>query len=192
MPDELRRRLDTAMTTLLADGRRAAATVQRNPPRIRRLLAGGLTVGLILLVWLLLAPVQIGGGASYVVTDGISMLPHFRAEGLVITRSMSAYHVGEVAAYHNQQLHTVVMHRIVATQGNRYVFKGDNNDFIDTFHPTRAEIVGKEWIYIPSAWRILKFLRSPAAFALIMALLGMFAASAYVPRRSRRRRRHHA
>jgi signal peptidase I len=180
------------MTTLLAAGCRAAPAVQRRPLRFRRLLAGGLTVLVILLGWWLIAPVQIGGGSSYVVTDGISMLPHFRAEGLVITRSASSYHVGEVAAYHNQQLHTVVMHRIVATEGNRYVFKGDNNDFMDTFHPTKAQIVGKEWIYVPSAGRILKFLRSPAPFALIMALLGMFAASAYVPRRSRRRRRHHA
>jgi signal peptidase I len=158
----------------------------------RRLLTGLLVLFVLAIGWLTLAPTAIGGSTSFVVTDGISMLPHFHADGLVVTRQQHFYRVGEVVAYHNAQLKSVVMHRIVATEGNRYVFKGDNNDFIDTFHPTKAEIVGKEWVYVPKAGQVLQFLRSPAAFAVIMALLGMFAASAYVPRRSRRRRRHHA
>src|SRR5271154_1602849 len=51
-----------------------------------------------------LLPQQLGGRMSYVITNGISMLPHIHAGELVILRREPNYHVGEVAAYHNQQL----------------------------------------------------------------------------------------
>jgi hypothetical protein len=119
------------------------------------------------------------------------MLPHFHANGLVITRQQDSYSVGDVAAYHNQELHAVVMHRVVARDGQRYVFKGDNNTFADSFHPDASEIVGREWLYWPGAGAALRLVRTPAIFATTMAILGMFGAKAYVPRRSRRRRHHH-
>jgi signal peptidase I len=143
-----------------------------------------------LLAWRTIAPVQVGGSASYVITDGISMLPKFVGDGLVITRAEGNYHVGEVAAYHNADLKAVVMHRIVALEGNRYVFKGDNNDFSDQYHPTKADLVGKEWVYWPGAGRYLKLLREPLNFAIVIGIVALL--SLRMPRQSRRRRRHHA
>lgn len=120
------------------------------------------------------------------------MLPHFHENGLVITREQQSYHIGEVVAYHNKRLHTVVMHRIVARDGSRYVFKGDNNDFQDHYHPTRDDLVGAEWIYWPDGGRYLAMLRQPAAFGVILGLLGLFAIKSFMPVRVRnRRRRHH-
>lgn len=118
------------------------------------------------------------------------MLPHFRAGGLVITRARATYHVGEVVAYHNEELHGVVMHRIAARDGDRYVFKGDNNDFQDSYHPTKSELVGQEWIYWPRGGAYIRLLRTPLIFALIMAFAGL---RAFRPDRAknRRRRRHH-
>lgn len=118
------------------------------------------------------------------------MLPHFHAGGLVITKERSSYHVGEVVAYHNSELHAVVMHRIVAIDGDRYVFKGDNNDFRDSYHPTASQLVGQEWIYWPSGGKYLHLLRTPFLFAILMAFLGVIA---FRPEHSkiRRRRRHH-
>lgn len=140
--------------------------------------------------WLLLGPVAIGGPASYVITDGISMLPNFHGDGLVITQRQDQYHVGEVVAYHNEQLHAVVMHRIVGRDGKRFVFKGDNNDFRDQYHPTKAELVGKEWVYWPGAGRYLLMLRDPWTFAVIIGGITMLAFAG--SDRSRRRRHHHA
>lgn len=142
------------------------------------------------LAWAFLAPVAVGGPTSYVVTDGVSMLPRFHANGLVITHSESNYSVGEVVAYHNQQLHTVVMHRIVARDGNRYIFKGDNNGFRDSYHPTKAELVGEEWIYWPGAGRYLTFLRSPLTFAIVIAVVALISFRPESESRRQRRRRH--
>jgi signal peptidase I len=162
------------------------------PPRVlrvRSVLRWLVGACLAVLLWALFAPTAIGGPAAYVVTDGTSMLPHFHGDGLVVTHTRSSYDVGMVVAYHNAELHAVVMHRIVARDGDRYVFKGDNNDFRDKYHATRADLVGQEWIYWPGAGRYLQWLRSPLFFgSLIFAitLIGMRS-----PRAPRRRRRHH-
>lgn len=155
--------------------------------RALRLLA---LVALGLAIWASFAPTAVGGRATYVVTDGVSMLPHFKADGLVVTRSESSYHVGEVVAYHNHQLHRVVMHRIVAMDGDRYVFKGDNNDFEDQYHATKSDLVGKEWIYWPGGGRYLNVLRGPLTFAIVIAAITLLAFLA--PQRNRHRRRRRA
>lgn len=151
----------------------------------------GCAIGLVLFVngWSLFAPAAIGGRTSYVVTSGTSMLPHFHADGLVMTRAQPAYHVGDIVAYRNAQLHAVVMHRIVAVAGNRFVMKGDNNNFRDSYHPTRADIVGEEWVYLPGAGRDLRLVRTPLVFAVIVAALGFIAGTGITPA-SRKRTSH--
>ena len=145
----------------------------------------GLSMG-----WLTFAPTALGGSASYVITEGRSMLPAFVANGLVITRTRDDYQVGEVVAYHNQQLHAVVMHRIIGRDGDRYVLQGDNNDFIDSYRPNHAEIVGQKWIYWPSGGKYFMFLRSPLNFAMIIGVITLL--NLRPPHRSRRRTRHHS
>jgi hypothetical protein len=71
------------------------------------------------------------------------------------------------------------------------VFKGDNNNFRDSFHPTKNLIVGKEWVSLPHAGSVLTFLRTPATFAIVFGLLGIFGARAYLPLQNKRRRRSH-
>lgn len=148
--------------------------------------------GVVAFGWKLAAPLSIGGRASYVITDGISMLPHMRTGGLAITEREASYHVGEVAAYHNKQLGVVVLHRIIGRNGGRYVFKGDNNDFIDNYHPTQAEIVGARVLYIPRLGHYLMELRQPIVAAVLLGLAGMFAVGGERLSRRRRRRAHHA
>ena len=178
--------MSNAASVALAGG--GAGRLQHARPH--RLLLAALGICGLVLAGGLCAPTAIGGPASYVVTDGTSMLPHFVADGLVVTRTQAQYSVGEVVAYHNRELQAVVMHRIVARDGSRFVFKGDNNEFRDHYHPTKAELVGKEWIYLPGAGRYLLWLRNPTTFAIIIGLIALLSFRA--PRRNRRRRRHHA
>lgn len=150
------------------------------------------TAAVLAAAWLLLAPPQLGGSTSYVIASGVSMLPRFHAGDVVVLRRQASYHPGEVAAYHNQQLGVVVMHRIIASRGGRYVFRGDNNDFTDSYQPTRAQIVGAEWVRLPGAGRYLLTLHQPLVAGAALALLWVFSFSPQASSRRQRRRHRRA
>ena len=42
------------------------------------------------------------------------------------------------------------MHRIVALDGQRFVFQGVNNSWRDPDHPTQDLLLGKLWLRIPA------------------------------------------
>ena len=159
--------------------------MRRHP--FKKLLATAL--GLIVLggLWFYFAPIPLGGSTSYVVTHGISMEPRFHTGDLAIVRGQPSYHVGEIVAYHNKMLHTVVLHRIVGREGGRYVFKGDNNNFIDPEHPRASQLIGALWIHLAGAGRQLQSLKSPLRAGLLIAL-GMLLLTGGVFARRRRLR----
>ncbi len=147
----------------------------------------GLIVLGLLCFWF--APSQLGGETTYVVTHGISMEPRFHTGDLALVRSQSSYHVGEIVAYNNRMLHTVVLHRIIGRDGSRYVFKGDNNNFVDPEHPRASQLVGALWLHIPGAGATLLSLRSPLLVGALVAVgLLMLAGSVYISRRRLRGR----
>ncbi|HEY6538130.1 MAG TPA: S24/S26 family peptidase [Candidatus Dormibacteraeota bacterium] len=191
--------MDSANASL---NRTAAAALRWQASSRPRSLAGGWRLGrprllgaipliaICLAAWAAFAPPQLAGSTTYVITDGISMLPRYQAGDLVLLRRAPSYHVGEVAGYHNAQLGVTVMHRIVAVHGDHYVFKGDNNSWDDSYQPTAAQIVGAEWIHLPGWGNALQTLRSPLVAAVVVGLLWLLL---FVPRPgSRRRRRRHA
>jgi signal peptidase I len=157
--------------------------------RTRVAVANGIFLLVVGLAWFYLAPAQIGGFTSYVVTHGVSMEPRFHTGDLGLVRPAGEYEVGDIVAYHSSLLHTVVLHRIVAIHDGRYTFKGDNNHFQDPEHPTRSQLVGKLWIHLPRAGAVLKALHAPVVDAVIFGLLGMFLLSGLGEKERRRRRR---
>ena len=139
--------------------------------------------------WFYFGPTNIGGSTRYVVTSGVSMEPRFHTGDLAIVRPAANYRVGEIVAYWSTLLHTVVLHRIIARDGNRYVFKGDNNHFIDPVRPTRSELLGKLWIHVPHLGRVLQMLHTRVAAALLCAVVGLLALFGVKETGRRRRRR---
>lgn len=142
--------------------------------RFLRIVASILVVVGLFLAWRTFMPRQMGGSSTYVMVSGSSMLPHFRPGDAVILKTEPTYSVGEVIAYYNPQLHIKVMHRIYSTDNGHFLMKGDNNDFIDSYHPTISNVVGAEWVHIAGAGWILYDLRQPpvaAGFAGIAGLL---------------------
>jgi signal peptidase I len=159
----------------------------------RKLVASAL--GLIVLgcLWFWFAPVALGGSTNYVVTDGVSMKPRFHTGDLAIVRSQSSYHVGEIVAYNNRMLGTIVLHRIIARAGSRYIFKGDNNHFVDFEHPVASQLVGALWLHIPSAGADLQSIRSPALIGVLVAVgVLLLTGAAFTQRRRRRHRQRRA
>lgn len=161
--------------------------------RATRLVVVGAKVVLVavvaFLVWHELAPGALGGNDSYVVTDGTSMLPTIKGGSLVVVRRQPVYRVGEIAAYDDKQLRSVVLHRITAINGGNYTFKGDNNPYPDAIPATKADIIGAKWVYSPRMGRLLSNLRKPYLGALVLGLTGMWVAAEKPPRDKARHRR---
>ncbi|MEJ2011663.1 MAG: signal peptidase I [Anaerolineales bacterium] len=117
-------------------------------------------------IWIVLAPTKFGGQASYVMVAGASMEPTLKRGDLVIVREAQSYEVGQIVTYRHPTIGPII-HRIIDRQGSRYTFKGDNNDWVDSYQPTASEIVGAAWIYLPGAANWLLKLRMPAGLALL-------------------------
>ncbi len=121
------------------------------------------------------------------------MEPHFHSGDLAIVRSQSSYHVGEIVAYQNKMLHTIVLHRIIGRDGSRYIFKGDNNDFVDFEHPAAGQLIGALWIHAPGLGARLQSIRSPALVGILIAAgMLLFTGAAFTRRRRRSRRQQRA
>ena len=157
--------------------------------QLRSRLASVAFVILVAAAWLYLAPTQIGGATTYLATSGISMEPRFHAGDLALVRPADRYSVGEVVAYRSTLLHTIVLHRIVARDGDRYVFKGDNNNFLDPTRPTRSLLVGALWLRIPRGGRALALLHSPPVVGAVLGAIILLLLGTGEERRRRDRRR---
>ena len=100
---------------------------------------------------------------------------------------------GDVATYRHPTLGPVI-HRIVAETDGRFIFKGDNNTWLDSYQPTQAEMIGKLWVYVPRLGGISRAdapavggsarWRPSAASRLLVSVVGR-----RVPPSSRQRRR---
>ena len=140
-------------------------------------------VALVLVGMWLFWPTSLGGGTTYVVTHGQSMEPGFSTGDLAVLRPTGSYEVGDVVAYRSESLDTIVMHRIVAIDGDRFVIQGDNNDWLDADRPTEDELLGTLFRQVPQGGKILDAVASPWSLALIAAaVLGVFSTNQRGPR----------
>jgi len=142
--------------------------------------------------WVMFAPIQAGGQTAYAIVSGNSMEPGFRRGDLVVLRQATNYQIGDIVTYRHPELGPVI-HRIIAENDGRFIFKGDNNTWQDSYQPTQAEMIGKFWMYVPHLGGFIEQLRRPWAAALLVAFGGIavavsVAANASRPRSKQRRR----
>jgi signal peptidase I len=154
-----------------------------------RLAAGLAALAVLATFWLYLAPIQVGGAATYSITAGNSMEPLLHKDNLALVRSQSTYKVGDVVLYQSSVLNEPVLHRIIVIQDGHYFFKGDNNGFVDPGYATRSELVGKLWLHVPVVGGVLGWIGKPWHATLIAAITTMFLLLGGVTSRSRRHRR---
>ncbi|MBX0327663.1 signal peptidase I [Oscillochloris sp. ZM17-4] len=127
-----------------------------------------LLLGALFGAWLLFAPMQLGGQAGFVIVNGNSMEPLYHKGDLVIIRAEPSYGVGDIVTYQHPEIGPVI-HRIIGRDGERWVFRGDHNDFIDPYHPLTSELMGRSWIFVPSVGKLLVWVRqSPLLLALAL------------------------
>ena len=151
-----------------------------------------LAAGVVVAVFIWVAPPQLGGSTTYSATVGTSMQPMFYKGDLALVRPASSYKVGDIALYESPVLHRPVLHRIIVIQGAHYYFKGDNNDFVDPGYATRGEILGKLWLHVPKVGKGLSWIGKPAhagGLAGLAVLVLVLGGSTTATRRRRRGRR---
>jgi signal peptidase I len=136
-----------------------------------RTLAVPITAVVAVAVWLVLGPSQLGGGTQYAIVNGSSMEPGLSRGDLVAVRSDGDYERGDVVLYESDRLGTHVLHRVIETRGDRYVLKGDNNDFVDPERPTSRQVVGLLWFSIPRVGTAVQWLAVPIHAALAFFVL---------------------
>jgi signal peptidase len=125
--------------------------------------------------WLYLGPAQLGGSTSYAVIVGSSMEPRLHRGDLAIVREADAYGPGDAVLYESEQLGAKVLHRIRSVEGERFVLKGDNNDFLDSEQPLESQIVGELWLSVPHVGTVSAWVREPPHAALIVGLASLLA-----------------
>lgn len=156
--------------------------------RQRSSLVTGSMIVLLLAAWLALAPPQLGGSTHLIIINGNSMEPGLHRGDLVFVRAASSYAIGQIVTYQHPQIGPVI-HRIIGRNGRHYVFKGDHNEWIDSYHPAESELLGAYWFYIPKAGKAIEWLRAPAHMALLVFLIGGTSMLTTAQEHERRRQR---
>jgi signal peptidase len=138
-----------------------------------------LTFAAVLLWFVLLAPAVIGGPATYVWVNGVSMEPTLENGDLAIVRPAGAYHRGDVVAFRVPEGEPgaggLVIHRIVGGSGTTgFVMQGDNKNAPDGWTPTDDDVVGRLWFRIPGGARHLGLIRDPVLFGSAASGLTVF------------------
>lgn len=126
-------------------------------------------MGLAWVVWPTLGPSQLGGPATYAVVAGSSMAPAIRAGDLVLLRRAPHYVAGQIVGYRTAA-GDLVLHRVIRRVGQRYVFQGDNNSWVDPYLPTRADLLGRLRWRIVGAGLVIEWLRAPLPAAVVVGL----------------------
>lgn len=151
------------------------------PPRLRPVaaVAAALLVVAVMLAWAFFAPQQLGGQTAYVIVNGNSMEPGMHRGDLALVRPADDYRPGDVVTYRHPELGFVI-HRIVSEEAGRFTLKGDHNDFLDSYHPGRGEVVGRLWIHVPRLGQLFWHLRSPlwGGLVLLLAFAGLLGGGA--------------
>jgi signal peptidase I len=133
-------------------------------------------------------PTAVGGAATFVITDGASMEPRVRTGDLIVVRTSSSYDVGDAIAYRSS-VGATVLHRIIETDGDRYVVKGDNNGFIDADRPASRDVLGKQFLHISNGGSWFAGLSRPIVLAALAALAVTLLSGSGKAMSTRRRKR---
>ena len=100
----------------------------------------------------------------YLIISGNSMEPGFSRGDLALARAAEHYEVGDIVVYEHPSIGQV-FHRIVGFSEGHYKLQGDNNYWVDAYHPTQSEIGGRYLLRIPQLGKALSSLRAPENLA---------------------------
>jgi len=127
---------------------------------------------IVILLWMMMAPSEVGGQTTYIILVGNSMEPGFFKDDLVLVRASADYEQQDIVAYRQPDVGSV-FHRIIRVENDRFVLKGDNNSWEDSYCPVQQEIIGKYWLRIPKVGGFLRILRTPVGFSFVVVFFSL-------------------
>lgn len=139
----------------------------------------GIALLALLAAWLIfLRPTALGGATTYVFVGGDSMLPTYEVGDLIIVNPAGAYDVDTVTVFRIPEgelgAGRLVIHRIAGIDpGGTFTTRGDNNAYVDVWHPRESDLLGAPIAVVPRAGFVIAFLRQPIVIATIVALVVM-------------------
>lgn len=116
-------------------------------------------------------PIQLRAPFGSAPVLGMSMYPTLHPGTLVFVRAESHYRIGEIVAFNDQEKEKIVLHRIVAVDGDSYVTRGDNNPVDDPYHPTKGDIYGKMYWDVPRMGGLAAWLRTQSGLTACLGLI---------------------
>ena len=109
-------------------------------------------------------PMPFGWGFSVVLSG--SMEPKLSINDLVIVHEQSGYEVGDIVVYQDGDM--LVIHEIISMNGDEVITKGEANEVAD--EPISAsDIKGKATFHISFLGALIRFLKTPVGFILIIS-----------------------
>ena len=82
-----------------------------------------------------------------------------------------------------------MLHRIIAKDGGRYLFRGDKNDFVDPERPEQSQLVGKLWIHVPGGGRYFAWITSAWTIGALAGIAALTLLGRTTSQRRQRRRK---
>ena len=117
-------------------------------------------------IFLYLWPSFLGGDTEFIIVNGESMLPTIPSGSLAIAKKAQTYEIGDIATYKDESNNRLVIHRIMAQEGNGFIFKGDNNNAKDAGIVTPDQIRGEAIFVTPYVGYISYYLKNPVIMSL--------------------------
>ena len=99
-----------------------------------------------------------------------SMEPTIKTGSIVFTKSENHYKKGDIITF-NSENHSLVTHRIVESNNDKYTTKGDNNNTTDDFVVPRRAVKGKMLFTVPYVGYLLSFLHSRLGIILLIVIV---------------------
>ncbi|WP_061961598.1 signal peptidase I [Demequina flava] len=155
------------MASTLETQETGGPTAVRRSRVLKSVLAWVVVLTLAYFIW----PTSLGGGTTAIVVNGHSMEPTYYTGDVVVARADEP-EIGDVVIYTTEDLGDAkIIHRIIGGDGvNGWEIQGDNNDFVDPFHPTNEDVLGVAKFHIDSVGTWATVLRSPSVWASFLLL----------------------
>lgn len=101
-----------------------------------------------------------------------SMEPAIPVGSIVITKEQSSYEIEDIISF--QEEGSVITHRIISIDRERYITKGDANNVADTEEVQQKQILGKVILTIPLLGYLVMWLMSPVGIISLFIIIGIW------------------